>query len=251
MADIKKFLDQAGVGELWKSITTELNKKANTGDVTVVDGKVTALDTRVGNVEAKAQANEEAIGVLNGTGAGSVTKTVADAIAVIIAEAPENLDTLKEISDWITSHGSDAAEMNSAIQKAQGDATAANTLAGQAKTAAEGAQSDVDALATLVGQLPEGEESVTIIAYIQKLVSGIASDGAMEALTARVAVLEGKSHHEHTNATILNGITQTTVDKWNAAEGNAKAYTDTAIGNLDTMQALTAEEIKAAIAAAK
>lgn len=61
--------------------------------------------------------NEEAIDTLNGTGPGSVSKTVADAIAQVVAEAPEDFDTLKEISDWISGHSDDAAAMNSAIQQ--------------------------------------------------------------------------------------------------------------------------------------
>lgn len=61
-------------------------------------------------------ANTTAIEVLNGSGAGSVSKQVADAVAQIVSDAPAAYDTLKEISDWITSHASSAAEMNSAIQ---------------------------------------------------------------------------------------------------------------------------------------
>lgn len=61
-------------------------------------------------------ANTTAIDVLNGMGAGSVSKQVADAVAQIVSDAPEAYDTLKEISDWITSHASSASAMNSAIQ---------------------------------------------------------------------------------------------------------------------------------------
>lgn len=67
------------------------------------------------------QANTSAIATLNGTGAGSVQKQVADAVAQIVADAPEAYDTLKEISDWISSHASDASEMNSAIQQNTAD----------------------------------------------------------------------------------------------------------------------------------
>lgn len=67
------------------------------------------------------QANTSAIATLNGTGAGSVQKQVADAVAQIIADAPEAYDTLKEISDWISSHAGDASEMNSAIQQNTAD----------------------------------------------------------------------------------------------------------------------------------
>lgn len=67
------------------------------------------------------QANTSAIATLNGTGAGSVQKQVADAVAQIVADAPEAYDTLKEISDWISSHSGDASEMNSAIQQNTAD----------------------------------------------------------------------------------------------------------------------------------
>lgn len=67
------------------------------------------------------QANTSAIATLNGAGAGSVQKQVADAVAQIVADAPEAYDTLKEISDWISSHASDASEMNSAIQQNAAD----------------------------------------------------------------------------------------------------------------------------------
>lgn len=59
--------------------------------------------------------NETAIETLNGSGVGSVTKTVADKIAEIVANAPGNLDTLEEISDWISEHQEGVTAMNSKI----------------------------------------------------------------------------------------------------------------------------------------
>ena len=52
------------------------------------------------------------------------TKTETDnkiisKVAEIVAGAPEDFDTLKEMSDWIASHENSAAEMNSAIQALQ------------------------------------------------------------------------------------------------------------------------------------
>ena len=40
---------------------------------------------------------------------------ITEKIAEIIANAPEDFDTLKEISDWIENHEDSAAAMNSAI----------------------------------------------------------------------------------------------------------------------------------------
>ena len=41
---------------------------------------------------------------------------ITEKVAEIVADAPEDFDTLKEISDWISSHEDSAAAMNSAIQ---------------------------------------------------------------------------------------------------------------------------------------
>lgn len=73
------------------------------------DSKTSALDDRI-------TTTENAIDTLNGTGEGSVKKTVNDSIAEVVAGAPEDFDTLKEMSDWISGHPDSAAEMNSRIQ---------------------------------------------------------------------------------------------------------------------------------------
>ena len=43
--------------------------------------------------------------------------TVARKVAEIVAESPEDFDTLKEMSDWISEHADDASAMNTAIKK--------------------------------------------------------------------------------------------------------------------------------------
>lgn len=107
------------------------------------------------DVRALINANTSAIGVLNGTGAGSVAKTVADAIAKIVANAPESFDTLKEISDWISTHASDATAMNSQITTNK---------------------TDITNLKNMIGKLPEGEASTTIVEYIAEYVSSALAD---------------------------------------------------------------------------
>ena len=60
----------------------------------------------------------ELIKTLGESGASieEVEKIVTDKVAEIVADAPEDFDTLKELSDWIYTHEESAAEMNSAIQ---------------------------------------------------------------------------------------------------------------------------------------
>lgn len=190
-------------------------------------------------IKAKVQANTNAIGVLNGeaTVEGSVKKTVADEIAKVIADAPESFDTLKEISDWISSHSDDAAAMNSAITALQG------ILDG-------------------IGDTESGEKA-TVVAYVTDAIAALnigdyATAAQLTALAGRVTTLEGKSHthankalldtytqteenladavakkHTHANATELDKIAAGDKAKWDAAEQNAKDYADSLASDYD------------------
>lgn len=131
-------------------------------------------------VKAGVAANKAAIDTLNGTGDGSVKKAVSDAVASIVADAPEAYDTLKEISDWISSHASDAAGMNSQI----------NTN-----------KEDINKLKTLIGTLPDTATSNDIVGYIAEYVAKALADSDLsqyakaEDLTAavgRITALEAK-----------------------------------------------------------
>lgn len=190
-------------------------------------------------IKSKVQANTDAIGVLNGeaTVEGSVKKTVADEIAKVVAGAPESFDTLKELSDWIATHGQDAAEMNSAIVALQ------NILDG-------------------IGDTESGEKA-TVVAYVTDAIAALnigdyATAAQLTALAGRVTTLEGASHthankelldtytqteanladavakkHVHTNATELDKIANGDKAKWDAMEQNAKNYADGLASNYD------------------
>lgn len=124
-------------------------KKADSTTVSAIDGRVATIEgdylkaADKTALEGKITENKNAIAVLNGTGEGSVSKQVADAVAGIVAEAPEAYDTLKEISDWISSHAESAATMNSQIN-ANKEAIAANKKAIDAFT--EITEAEIDAL---------------------------------------------------------------------------------------------------------
>lgn len=95
-------------------------KQANKGvaDAKTADDKAVAAQTDVDALEAvvgaddtaglrkRIKTNENAIGVLNGTGEGSVTKAVNDAINDFATKATENgtIDTFKELVDWVAGH---------------------------------------------------------------------------------------------------------------------------------------------------
>lgn len=103
--------------------------------LTAVEGKVTANETAIaGNtaniaaIDGRVTTVESAVATLNGTGEGSVTKTVNDAIDAFAQEVSENgtIDTIKEIVDWVAEHGSEAAEMVTAIEKNESDIATLN-----------------------------------------------------------------------------------------------------------------------------
>lgn len=112
---------------------------------TTAQAAVTALDAKVGavtegktvvqmiseaqsaatyddaTVKADIKKNADAIGVLNGSGTGSVKKTVDDAINKFATDVTNDnvVNSYKELIDWVASHGSEAATMADAITALQ------------------------------------------------------------------------------------------------------------------------------------
>lgn len=127
-------------------VDTELDKKANTSDIPSLNGYVTDeelnakgyltshqdISDKVDKVKGKSLIADTEIERLKSVknyddteiktelakkaNSTDVTKEISDKIAEVISDAPENFDTLKEISDWISGHENDASAMNSAIK---------------------------------------------------------------------------------------------------------------------------------------
>ena len=95
--------------------TNPLQNKVIAGELKNIKSKVSTGESIIESNIKRIEANETAISTLNGTGDGSVKKAVSDGIAKVVASAPEDFDTLKEMSDWIAGHEDDASAMNSAI----------------------------------------------------------------------------------------------------------------------------------------
>ena len=93
-------------GELLAAINKEVQDResAVSGEATARQQADTALDNRLkaveasigdgGDLEKRVEANEAAIEIINGEGEGSIKKAVAD----LVDGAPQDLDTLKELS---------------------------------------------------------------------------------------------------------------------------------------------------------
>lgn len=123
-------IDESGVVKgipvddaLSEESTNPLQNKVIAGELKSIKYKIgtdeSAIKQNTSNITSntkRIEANETAISTLNGTGNGSVKKAVSDGIAKVVAGAPEDFDTLKEMSDWISTHETSASAMNSAIK---------------------------------------------------------------------------------------------------------------------------------------
>ena len=99
-----------------------------------------------------------------------ITSAVTAKIAEVVANAPEDLDTLKEIADWISAHANDAAAMNTQITENKNNIAALQTsVAGKADKAHTHSAGDI-----ISGTLPiaNGGTGVTTQADINKAFIG-------------------------------------------------------------------------------
>ena len=149
MADEKYYLNEVGLRALWKK-----------------------LDDRDKEVIKKILDNKTAIDLLNATATidnqaplGSVERTVGDKvaeeIAKIVANAPEDFDTLKEIADWISTHSDSAAAMNSAIQENRDAVSSLKTLLGVDSSTNLWTSSELTGIKTDVAQAKEDITTLT------------------------------------------------------------------------------------------
>ena len=81
---------------------------------------------------------------------GQITSAVAAKIAEVVANAPEDLDTLKEIADWISAHADDAAAMNTQIQTNKNNIAANTSDISALNTQINTNKSDISSLKTSV-----------------------------------------------------------------------------------------------------
>ena len=186
-------------------------------------GDVDKLKTVVGTddtagLRKRIKDNEDAISTLQGTDTSKSARTIAaEEVAKVVNGAPESFDTLKELSDWISTHGTDATAMNTAITKLQG---------------------------IVAGIGGEGEKA-TVVAYVTDAIAALkigdyAKAADLMALAARVKTLEDSP---------AAGITDEKIAAWDAKQ-NAGNYVDqtayaTKISALETADSDNAKAIAA------
>ena len=285
MADLKKFLDQAGVSVLWGKVAEEVEKVQKAADdaaaaagvnAKAIEGHATRLATAESKIDALEkgtyddaevrgliQDNADAIALLN-NGAevpGSVANTAAAAaaakVAEVVADANADFDTLKEIADWILNDTTGAADMANDIaalqaQMAGVESTVVNTIAAAINSALKADGVDKYALASELTTLAGRVKALEDAGYQNAEQVGSAIDTKIAALKlAETYEAKGEAAKAEAAAkAYADGLAKNYEVAGAAAQAlvDAKAYTDNEINT--KVVALTEAEILTAIAGA-
>lgn len=264
VADLAALTNRVGTLETSVGdIKTEIGAKAAdetaaTGIYKYVDDKVAAA-TPDGYAGVKADVTK-LVGTDKGED-GRANKTVreiaSEEVAKIVNGAPEAYDTLKEVSDWISTHGTDAATMNTqigenkaAIEKLNGTAETVGSVANTVNAAIDGAlkadgkdkyalaadltttNGKVTALETKTAGLTDAEGAdMTVKAYVD---AGDAKvDAKVAALSTKIENLGKLAAKDEVAETDLAAALKTKIDgkadkaTTLAGYGIADAYTKT------------------------
>ena len=207
-------------------------KQADKGvaDAKTADDKAVAAQTDIDALEAvvgaddtaglrkRIKANEDAIGVLNGTGEGSVDKAVKDAIDDFANKVTDDgtINTFKELVDWVAKH----------------------------PEVAQGLTTEINALKTILAGFGTAEgETATVKKYVDDAIAALkigdyAKAADLTALAERVSTLEGKP---------AASITQEQIDAWTAKQDAGdfveKSAYDTKVKALEEADAANATAI--------
>lgn len=127
------------------SVKAQLDAYKTANDAAVA---LKADQTAVDAIEERVAANEDAIEVLNGTAdvAGSVDAKVAAAVAALMENPDETLNSIKELVKWTQDHAADTLEMSNNVTANANAITALQGLVGEDAVADQIADAIAEAL---------------------------------------------------------------------------------------------------------
>lgn len=159
------------------------------------DGKFGEATSAISGLEERVEANEGAIGVLNSGSEveGSVAHTVATEVAKVVASAPEDFDTLKEVADWIANDTTGAAAMQTDIAGLKTTVGEHTTTIGQHTASISEIEGDIETLNSGLSALSETVTGMTgedgVITLLEGRVK--ANEDAIAALQEKDTTIEG------------------------------------------------------------
>ena len=228
MAELKKYLDQAGLSALVAQVKAE--------DVKVKEAANAYADGLAKNYDAAgsaATAEANAKGYVDQVAATLETKGEA-------AKVQGNLDTevqARKDADATLQSNIDGVDAK-AIKNAEDIAAINNTTTGilaQAKAdateKANAVQAEVDALEEYVGTIPEGATATDIVGYVQERTSGIATESALSELQA--GLTQAQTDIDNIEKDYLKAVDKTELEGKITAAQNAA---DAAQGEVDALE---------------
>lgn len=250
--------DEAGAvtvhGALKAAAAAQADATENAGNITQLNTDLGELETRVAANEGSITTLNDSVGLLNGEAnvVGSVKNTVATEVAKVVANAPEDFDTLKEVADWIANDSTGAAKMQSDIADLKAAVNGENGQASQIAgldTRLQAAEGSITSYGT---RLDTAEQNITDLDAAYK-----AADEALEAklkgtnLSADYDTLAKIEAKVKKNAEDITAANNAHGELATAVAGNTGNIT-TLTGRLDTAEAdiTDLKKIRAEFAAA-
>lgn len=189
--------------------------------------------SEIARVETIVNENKNAITVLNGTGEGSVHKTVSDAITELVNGADEKYDTLKEISDYIANDTSNAATMSNDIADLKKSVNALNEL-----NVVACSDSTLIKVSTSTTLNSDSKSQKTFTVCANGIASTIDLENAKEELLNDIESLDTKLQTETSERkasdTTLQAAINTEIADRKASDSVLQTQLDTITGNSNT-----------------
>lgn len=198
--------------------------------------------SEIARVETIVNENKNAITVLNGTGEGSVHKTVSDAITELVNGADEKYDTLKEISDYIANDTSNAATMSNDIADLKKSVNALNEL-----NVVACSDSTLIKVSTSTTLNSDSKSQKTFTVCANGIASTIDLENAKEELLNDIESLDTKLQTETSERKASDNTLQATI---NTEIADRKASDSVLQTQLDTITGNSNTSIKAQITSA-
>lgn len=169
--NVTAYVDAKTTGIATDAQLENLTSEVNTLKVKVdTEGKVSeAIAAAKTELSSDISALEDKVDTLIGDDSGMSARTIAsEEVAKIVAGADTAYDTLKEISDWISSHAEDASAMNSAIIALQttvdtGDKTVSAYVTDAITALKIGDYAKAADLTALATRVTAAEEKLTVL----------------------------------------------------------------------------------------
>lgn len=252
---------QGGSNETAASVKAQLDTYKTENNAAVA---LKADQTAVDAIEGRVAANEDAIEVLNGNAdvAGSVDAKVAAAVAALMENPDDTLNSIKELVKWTQDHAADALEMSNNVSANANAIAALKALVGEdavadqiADAIAEALGLDGDAKYALATDLADAIDRVADIEadYLKaadkaELADAIALKADATALAAVKATADAAAVKDDVDAALALKAAQTDLEAEAAlARAAEKANADA----IAAIVALSDAEIEEAIAAAQ